>query len=258
MPDTNTGRPKAALGVGSLIGESFSIFFAHFLQVMAVAFVPIVLGSVISGLLIGFDVSIGIKSADFTSVGSSAVYLFSTVIEMAVGNIAAALLVQLAYDAKLRRPVRLGRYVVTVLNMIVPLAVLSFVANALMGIGLVLLIIPGLWINAVFYVMVPAVVIERKGFYGLGRSASLTKDYVLPVMGLVILGIAYFLTVGTTSGIFIEPLLNTVGTVFTFILLSVLASIEAGLAGILVALTYARLREIKEGVSVNQIASVFD
>lgn len=258
MTDTNTGRRKAALGVGSLIGESFSIFFAHFLQVMAVAFVPIVLGRVISGLLIGFDVSIGVKPADFTSVGSSAVYLLSTVIEMAVGNIAAALLVQLAYDAKLRRPIRLGRYVVTVLKMIVPLAVLSFVATVLMGIGLVLLIIPGLWINAVFFVMMPAVVIERKGFYGLGRSASLTKDYVLPVMGLVILLDAYFLTVGTTTGIFADTLANTGGTVFTFILLSVLTAVEAGLAGILVALTYARLREIREGISVDQIASVFD
>ncbi len=258
MSDTTLGQPKAALGVGSLIGETFSVFFGNFVRVVILAFVPIVLGRVISGLLVGFDVSIGVKPADFTSAGSSAVYLLSTVIEMAVGNIAAALLVQLAYDAKLRRPARLGRYVVTTLSTIVPLAVLSFVATALVGIGLVLLIIPGLWINAVFYVMAPAVVIERKGFYGLGRSASLTKDYVLPVMVLVILVNACFLAFGTTTGIFANTLVNTGGTVFTFILLSVLTSIGAGLAGILVALTYARLREIKEGVSVDQIASVFD
>ena len=46
MSDTTSLRPKAALGVGSIVGESFSILMRHFVKVMILAVIPTLLGYV--------------------------------------------------------------------------------------------------------------------------------------------------------------------------------------------------------------------
>ena len=71
-----------------------------------------------------------------------------------------ALLVQLAYDAKLGRPIQLGRYVGPAMSAVVPLAILSIVTTILVMLGMMLFIVPGLWVYAVFCVLAPAIVIE--------------------------------------------------------------------------------------------------
>jgi len=64
-----------------------------------------------------------------------------------VYSITTALLVQLAYDAKLSRPVQLGRYFGPALSAVVPLAVLSIVVSILVGIGLVLLVVLAIYLS---------------------------------------------------------------------------------------------------------------
>lgn len=258
MTDTALGQPKAALGVGSLIGESFSIFFGHFLQIVILALVPIVLGRVVAGLLIGFDVSLDIEQPQFSGAGSVALFVASFIVKMMAGYIAGALLIQLAYDAKLQRPVQPGRYFGPTLSTFLPLAVLSTAAAILVAVGLFLLVVPGLWLNAVFYVMGPAIIIERVGFGGLGRSASLTRQYRWPIVGLVALTSIFIVALGIATEFMTKLVVAFGGIPLGIFFSAAISSIGAGLAGVLVALVYARLREIKEGVSVDQIAAVFD
>jgi len=258
MTDATLGQPKASLGIGSIIGESFSILFGHFLQVVIVAFVPSLLGFLVSGALIGFNAALGIEPPQFTSAASTVAFAFSSIINIVVYSLTTALLVQLAYDAKLQRPVQLGRYFGPALGSLVPLAVLSIVAGILVGIGAMLLLIPGLWLYAVFSVMAPAVVIERVGFRGLGRSAALTKEYRWPIIGSLVLAAILIVIINMIAGVLIGLIVSAGGTILAVILFAALSTIGAGLLSIMIALIYARLREIKEGVSVDQIASVFD
>ena len=258
MTDTTLGQPKAALGLGSLIGESFSIFFRHFIQIIIVAFVPIVLGRTFSGLLIGFDVAIGVKGMQIFKAGAVSALVSSYVVKLVAGYLATALLVQLAYDAKLHRPVRLARYFGPTLSALLPLVAIGIVASIAELIGIALLIVPGLWLSAVFFVIAPAIVIERVGFRGLARSAALTKHYRWPIVGLFILTLVFVLSLGFAMVFLTKLIVASGGIALGFVLSAVLSSIGAGLASLLVVLTYARLREIKEGVSVDQIASVFD
>jgi len=258
MTDTTLSQPKASLGVGSIVGDSFSILFGKFLQVVMIAFVPTLIGYLISGLLNGFGVAIGLEQPQFATPGGGIAFVLSFIVNMAVYSITTALLVQLAYDAKLGRPIQIGRYFGPALSTILPLTILSVVAAILYSIGFVLFVVPGLWIIAVLSVMAPAVVIERAGFGGLGRSAALTKGYRWPIVGALLLGLICVIIINVVTGFLIGIVVAIGGTVLGLVLFAALGAIGAGLLSILVALIYARLREIKEGVSVDQIASVFD
>jgi hypothetical protein len=258
MTDTTLGQPKVSLGVGAIIGDSFSILFGKFLQVVIIAFVPMLIGYLISGLLNGFGVAIGVEQPQFNNAGSGIAFALSFIVNMAVYSITTALLVQLAYDAKLGRPIQIGRYFGPALSTILPLTILSIVATIIVGIGFALFIVPGLWVYAVFSVMAPAIVIDRAGFGGLGRSASLTKGYRWPIVGALILGLICAIIINLVAGFVIGLIVAIGGNILGLILFAALGAIGAGLLSILAALIYARLREIKEGVSIDQIASVFD
>ncbi len=258
MTDTTLTQPRESLGVGSIISESFSILFSKFIPVILIAFVPALIGLLASGLLVGFGAALGQETPQFDGPGSAIGFVVVFAINMVVYAVTTALLVQLAYDAKLGRPAQIGRYLGPAFGTILPLVVLSLVVAVLFGIAAMFLLIPGLWVYAVFSVMAPAVVIERVGFGGLGRSARLTKEYRWPIIGAFLVLIICIIIINLVTG-FVIGLIQAVGGIaVSLVLYALLSAIGSGLGSILIALIYARLREIKEGISVDQIAAVFD
>lgn len=263
MTATTTNPPGAPLGVGSIISESFSILLRHFFAVMLLSLVPTLLNIVISGLLNGWGVALGVSDPVAADGGFVVRTIIALVVQMVLGGVTTALLVQMAYDAKLQRPLQLGRYVGPAVNASLPIAILGLGAGILAGLGFIALIIPGLWIYAVYSMMPAAVVIEKVGFGGLGRSAALTKEYRWPIVGAVVLLGIIGAVIGFVSIFLVGLLLAAIGNagfgiVVGVLVLAALSTIGAGLGSISVALIYARLREIKEGTSVRDIAAVFD
>ncbi|MGL4237355.1 hypothetical protein [Tabrizicola sp.] len=261
---SSTPQTGAPLGVGAVVSESFSILMRHFLPVVLLAFVPTLIGNLISVALIRQGV-LGV-TADPGNASVSAILvptLLMIVVQLVVYGLATALLVQLAYDAKLERPLRLASYFGPAIAAIVPIAILGIAGGLVMAVGLMALVVPGLWIYAVFSMMSPAVVIEKVGFSGLGRSAELTKEYRWPVLGALILvgiiGAVINYVAQWIGGMLVISMGAGFGAVVvSIVLISALAAIGLGLGSIAVALIYARLREIKEGASVRDIAAVFD
>ncbi len=258
----NSGSTPAPLGVGSIIGESFKILFGNLIAVMLLCVAPILLSLLISGVSIGWSLTLGGAAVGGVSAppGPGA-FAVSTILNLVITGILTALVVQLAYDAKLGRPTRLGSYFGPALRAAIPIAVLSLVASLLVGVALIALIIPGLWVYAVFSVMAPAVTLEEGvGFKGLGRSAALTKGYRWPIIGAIILaGIAmalFLFAVGLVVDL--AAAATGGGLILPLVLYALLTTISSGFSGILVSLIYARLREIKEGVGLDQIVSVFE
>jgi hypothetical protein len=263
MTFTANSPSDAPLGVGSIVGDSFTILFRNFFSVMVLAIVPTLIGVVASGLLIGFDATLGRSEPVFSGGADILRLLLSILGQIVAYSLTVGLLVQLAYDAKLGRPLQLGRYVGPALSAVVPMAVLSLVVGILVGVGFLLLVVPGLWVLAVFSVTPVAVVIERAGFGGLGRSADLTKGYRWPIVGanilIMIIAAAINFIAMFVIGLIIVPLGgNVTGTLIGVLGLGIITSVANGLAAILISLIYARLREIKEGASVRDIAAVFD
>lgn len=258
MSETADTSPHIPLGIGNLIGDSFSILFRNFVPVVLISFVPTLIGLLISGSLIGFEAVIGFEDTVGTDADNPGLQLLTSLVDMVVYSVTTAFLVQLAYDAKLQRPMRFGRYVGPALRAIVPITILGFAVGLMVGVAAIALLIPGLWVYAVFSVMEPAVVIEGVGFGGLGRSAALTKEYRWPILGALIpvficmaliFAVAFFLVglIGLSNGLALPVLL-----------FAAISAIGSSLVSIFISLLYARLREIKEGIGVDQIAAVFD
>lgn len=249
------------LGVGNIVGESFSIFFSKIGKVLMLAFLPTLAGILISGMLIGWEATLGLEDPAFVSGAGVAGFVLSLIISMGFYGMTIALLVLLAYDAKQGRTRPLGEYFAPALRSSAAIVILAIVTGILATFGFIAFILPGLWIYAVFAVVYPAVAIEGAGFRGMKRSAQLTKGYRWPIVGvIVIIGICTFVlnfAVGFGGGMLFMMLGDDMVALMVLVNAAVYA-ITYGLSGISVALIYARLREIKEGVSVSDLAAVFD
>ena len=72
MTERDTTPPQVPLGVGMLIGDSFSILFRNFVPVVVIAFVPSILGVLLSGYLVGFETLLSLDVGESTSGGADA------------------------------------------------------------------------------------------------------------------------------------------------------------------------------------------
>lgn len=150
------------------------------------------------------------------------------------------------------------------LRMFFPLLGLGIVASIAIGIGFILLIVPGLILTVLWSVAAPAVVVEKRGvFEALQRSRDLTRGYRWPVFGLVVIYILLSWIVGVALG----GLSLALGGGFMGGGTSLLANIVSGplvnvVSGVVasagVASLYYELRSAKEGAGPETMASVFD
>ncbi len=252
MTDHSADQHHQPLGIGDIVGDTFTILTGNIPAILMLACLPSLISLALIGLLFGEGYLTGAIGPEQSGVST----LLVTIISLAAYGVTAALLVQMAYDAKLGHGVQPARYVRPALNCALPIVILTIVVTVMMGIGLVALVVPGLWIYAVFSVFIPAVVIDRAGFNALGRSIWLTREYRWPIVGLtlVIWIIAMALNLG---GLFLADLVSG-GFIPSLIILTIVYGITYGISGISVALLYARLREIKEGASVGDLVAIFN
>lgn len=259
---SETGQ-KIPLGVGTIIGGSFSILFGNFSKFLAFGFVGAFAGFVVDGFVIGFDVAAGLSEPAIAGLGSFVGPAVSLLVNAVIYGLITGLAVQLAYDAKLGRSHSFGTYFSSVLPAIIPIIVLNIAVAILAILGFLALFVGAVWVIAVFYVTVPIAVIERAGFSSMGRSAALTKEYRWPIVGtaIVVAIIVLLLSFVTTfvAGFAVSMLAAGWGAVLAMgLMISLMTGLGYAFGGIAVALVYARLREIKDGVDVDQIAAVFD
>lgn len=273
MSDTATSFSEP-LGVGNIIGESFGIFFKRIVPILIIGTVITLVSNLVNLAIFGSDFMTGAYANDPEFLNNLGTFYAQIAISSLIGMVFVAIMygsfTLLAYDAKLAKSSRIGTYVSAATRNLLPIAILSIVWFILVYIGLAFFIVPGLWLIAVFSVLVPAIVVERAGFGAMGRSASLTKGYRWPIVGLwlvfIIISVIVFGIIGAIAGGVGIALagpdavaggFGTVGTLVFLLITSVLSALMYGLLSIPGALVYARLREIKEGISVDSMADVF-
>jgi hypothetical protein len=113
------------------------------------------------------------------------------------------------------------------------LLAVSILAGIGIGIGLVLLIVPGLILATFWAVVAPVTVLERPGvFPAFGRSWELVRGNGWPVFGVIIMFILIFIAIGIVLGVIGallgdagEVILGYVGTVITAPLVALAASV---------------------------------
>ena len=138
------------------------------------------------------------------------------------------------------------------LNRVIPLIIASILVWILIRIGYILLIIPGLILTCILSVTIPACVVERLGpVDSMNRSAELTKGYRLRIFALIVIGVLAWIL------FLIMPFFVSSGRPSPIVLALLGVPVQAFQA-VMAAIIYYDLRTVKEGVSLESLANVFD
>ncbi len=257
---TDTAAPRPPLGIGQIFSETFSIFFKRFLTFFVIAAIPSLVLNAMSFAMIPNAVG-PVTSGQITGPGEifTAAYFIYLLIAMVVGFVLMGVLTLAAYDAKLGRPTRLGVYISRALGAILPIFVLSILFYILLTLGLILLIIPGLYVIGRFRLFVPAILVDSAGFGGLGRASELSQGYRWPIIGAMILLFILIFGLSLIAQLALGVVLFASGALLAGLLVQGLVSaLIYAFGSIFTAVVFARLKEIKEGVSVDDLVAVFE
>lgn len=232
--------------IGQVLSKSLNVFFQNivtFTLISATVALPFV-------VLSALGVDEGAAPQDKAIQAISAIVLL-----MFLSPLATAIILFGAFQHMRGRPVRLGDAISRGLSRFFPLVGVMFLQTIGVFLGSILLLVPGLILLAMWYVTVPACVVEKTGpIRSLGRSRQLTKGYRWKLFGLFLLT----MILGLLGNVFIfvaNQLAGQWGQVGAQFLWQ---GLIGGFGGVLIAVTYYYLRVAKEGVDVEQIASVFD
>ncbi|MDQ3954522.1 MAG: hypothetical protein M3285_03115 [Actinomycetota bacterium] len=138
---------------------------------------------------------------------------------------------------------------------------LSILYALLVIVGLVALIIPGIYLAVAFCVAVPALILEgHKGSKALGRSRDLVKDRWWPTLGAFILGLVLIpIVVGVILGFVFEAAIPETESVTSFLALqatqeAIIDVFSAPLQAAVLTVIYFDLRVRKEGFDLQLLA----
>jgi hypothetical protein len=216
-----------------VLTEAWQMYKAHARHLLAIAFVIYVATAVIAGLL--------------ALAGTAGALLGSIV------NLFAAFLLQAAL-VKAVQDVRDGRADLSISETVSagtpylwPVAAASILAGIAIWIGLILVIVPGLWLITIWAVIIPVIVIERSGaLASFGRSRQIVRGHGWHVFGTLVLVYVIMIVASIVLGlIFVAlPLVWRSG------LSSIISgTLVAPFIALVVTLIYYRLTNTDTGVA---------
>jgi hypothetical protein len=155
--------PRAASNpLQGCLSEAWQMYKAHARHLLLLAFV-IYLGAAVVAALLGLAGNVGA--------------FLSWIASMFAAFLLQASLVKAVQDEREgRREMTIADTVNAAMPFLVPVAIVSIVAGIAIAIGLILLLVPGLWLMTIWAVIIPVIIIERSGaFESFGRSQDLVR-----------------------------------------------------------------------------------
>src|SRR4051812_27006730 len=233
-------RPRGPIEIVDAAVEVYRRNPTHFMLVTAVVQVPwLVLQLVLLG---NAPPTERIGTSLLLSLGTLVSQLFTT-----------AIVIQLASDIYLGRDTdafislqRTGLRIVT-----------AFVASILQGLlivfGLILFLLPAVYWSALYFAVLPAIVIEGRGvFRAFSRSSELSRELKLHILSALGIVVAIRVAVGLGVGVSVVLIPNFM----VQHVVAALASIVVNpLAGIVDALLYYDARIRREGFDIEMMAA---
>src|SRR5262245_3722236 len=237
--------------VGGVLNRTLSVLSRNFLTffiVTAVAGLPSVL------------LSHGGMFAEGTTVQNPArvfgLMLLGFFLAIVLYTLSQAIVLYGAFQDMRGRAVSLAESFQVGLRRFFPIIGLAIVVSFVVMLGFILFIVPGLALLTMWFVATPACVVEQLGpFKSMRRSADLTGGHRWRIFGLMLL----LFVINAVGGGMIGAILGVLGGQ-TLVLIGSLIWNGVWGAGYAVAavVAYHDLRVAKEGIDIEQIASVFD
>jgi len=258
------GSNADIFSIGRVVSRTFSVAgrnLVTFAALSAIAVIPQTLYSWYFVRSIGGASATRITLAMYQG-GYAPYFLGSVLITVVLTYILQAAIVHgTVFDLNGRRPSFVDCLATGVRN-VVPLIAIAVLSILGIGLGFILLLVPGIIVALMWSVAVPVRVVESTGIvHSLGRSRELTRGHKGAIFGLLVL---YFIAVFALDLLLRPltgmPLLATAGqalNVFYTIAATVLRIVTTIISTVGIASIYYELRSIKEGVGPEQLAAVF-
>ena len=178
------------LSVGEMLDAGFRLFRARFWTLVLCVLVPVVpLTIVATGVQASVDPNaFDLDSSESVDSGTAlAGTLVASLIQFAAAALAIAACFRVISAAYLGEHAGVAESLRNGLGRLLPLIVAFFLVVVLVVLGLLALIVPGIWIAVKLSMVFPAVVFERTGpFAAIGRSWALTKGNWWRVFGTLL------------------------------------------------------------------------
>lgn len=265
-PSPSAPLPRKAFTIGDVIGHTFSAWWRHvvvFSLLSLGANLPVLLVALVGGLAVPgvttpntnpFD-----RAALVAAPGLPQGFWLAYGATMLLYLVVAGAITQGVIHHLAGKPVSLGAMLATGVRRFLPLLVVGVLCYLLIVVGMVLLVVPGVFLACALAAAVPAVVVERPGIFGaIKRSFALTKGrrFSIFVAFLVLFAVAFGMSL---FGSFIVPVLVAsfaplAGTLIGLAVNAVFGTLIWVAPGVI----YHDLRVSKEGVDTVQLAAVFD
>jgi hypothetical protein len=179
--------------LSGVLGEAWQLYRRFAAHLLAIAFVIYLAAAIIAALLSLAGV-----------IGS----LLALVVELFAGFLLQAALVKAVQDIRDgRADLSLGETVSAASSAIWSVAGASILAGIAIAVGLILLIVPGLWLITIWAVIIPVIIIERVGALdSFGRSRRLVRGHGWHVFGTLVLVFIIELAVDIVLGLIFSAL----------------------------------------------------
>jgi hypothetical protein len=142
-----------------------------------------------------------------------------------------------------RADLSIGQTLERVQPRLTTLAAAGVLAAIAIGIGLVFLIVPGLYLLTIWLLIVPAIMLENRGVGdSFGRSHELVRGYGWSVFGVIVLTVLIFIGVGIVFGI-LDSVVDSAWVSFALNVL--LQTVTAPFLALAWTNTYYELRDLK-------------
>jgi hypothetical protein len=195
-------------------------------HLLAIAFVIYLVAAIITALLALAGGTVGILLGSLVSI--VAAFVLQATLVKAVQDVRDG-----HADLSIRQTVN------EALPFLAPVAGASILAGIAITIGLVLIIVPGLFLITIWAVIVPVIIIERSGaLASFGRSRQLVRGHGWHVFGTLVLVYIIMLVVNIVLGLIFSALPNVVGEGLSSVISGTLIS---PFLALVVTLVYYRL-----------------
>jgi hypothetical protein len=228
------------LDVGETLGEVFSIYREQAGVLLPVAFWLFLVVAIVDGLA-GNDLVL---------------FPLVLVVSTIAGTLYQGMVVNLVRDVQDgRRDSSMGELVSSALPFLLPLIGAGLLSGLGVGIGFVLLVVPGLYLMTIWAVIAPAIVVEGKPVMeAFGRSRQLVRGHGRPVFAVIV--VALLITV--IGGLILSAIAVSVadGPLVRIVFSAIASTITAPVAALVAAVLYYRLRGFEAAAPAAVAASV--
>ena len=239
--------------IGGVLGSGFSISFGNIVPFGLLALI-VTSPSFLYGILVATG---GMGASGLSQA-------LASILQLLLNSVATAALIYGTMQVLRNQAVSLNDCLSRGFALVFPVIGLIILVSLIIGVGFLLLIVPGLIAATMLWVAIPAAVIERPGVIeSMKRSVELTKGNRWRVFGLLVIVFIIQLVVGLILGAIFGFGMAAGGAVggaaVVFVIFQwLIQAFFAVLYAVLIAVSYQQLRIAKEGGSLDQIASVFD